>query len=55
MHKDRSRGKSLFQGITCHPTFVIKIPQSVLPSKMSEQNDYIQIIENKTSVEVGES
>jgi len=36
MHKDRSRDEGLFQGIECHPIFVIKIPQSVLSSKTSE-------------------
>jgi len=34
---------------------VVKIPRSVLSSKMSEWNDYVQIVENETSVEVGES
>jgi len=37
MRKDRSRGEGLFQGIKCYPTVVIKVPQSVLSSEMSEQ------------------
>jgi len=55
MRKDRSRGEGLLQGIECHPTFVVKIPWSIFSSKTSEQNDYIWIIENETSIEVGES
>ena len=55
MHKNRSKGEGLFQGIKCYPTIVVKVPQSVLSSEMSERNDYIWIIENKTSVEVGET
>jgi len=55
MHKDRSGGEGLFQGVKCYPTVVVKAPQSVLSSEMSEQNDYVQIIENETSVKVGES
>jgi len=41
MHKDRSRGEGLFQGVECFPTFVVKIPRSVFSSKMGEWNDYI--------------
>ena len=41
MHKNRSRGEGLLQGIECYSTFVVKIPQSVLFSKTSEQDDYV--------------
>ena len=55
MHKNKSGGEGLFQGIKYHSTFVIKIPWSVLSSKTSEQNDYVWIIKNETYVEVGKS
>ena len=55
MRKDRSRGEGLFQGIECYPTIIVKVPRSVLSSKTREQNDYVWIIENEMSVEVGET
>jgi len=55
MRKDRSRGEGLLQGIKCYSTFVVKIPRSVFSGKTSEWNDYVWIIENKTSVEVSKS
>ena len=55
MCKDRSRGEGLFQGIECYPTIIVKVPWSVLSSKTREQNDYVWIIENEMSVEVGET
>ena len=55
MHKDRSGGESLFQGIECFSTILIEIPRGVFSSKMSEWNDYVGIVENETSVEVSES
>jgi len=55
MHKDRSGGEGLFQGIECFSTIVVKIPRSVFSSKTSERDDYVWIVENETSVEVGES
>ena len=55
MCKDRSGGKGLFQGIECYPTIIVKVPWSVLSSEMGERNNYVWIIENEMSVEVGES
>ena len=55
MHKDRSRGEDLFQGIKCYPTIIVKVPQSVLSSKTSEWKDYVWIIENEMTVEVGKT
>ena len=55
MYKNRSGGEGLFQDIECPFTFVVKIPRSIFSSKTSEQNDYVWIIENETSVEVGKS
>jgi len=55
MCKDRSRGEGLFQGVECFFTFVIKIPRSVFSYKMSERNNYVWIVENEMSVEVGKS
>ena len=36
-------------------TFVIKIPRSVFSSKTSKQNNYVWIVENEMSIEVGKS
>ena len=55
MRKDRSGGEGLFQDIECCSTIFVEIPRSVFSSKTSEWNDYIRIVENETSVEVGES
>ena len=55
IREDRSGGEGLFQGIKCYPTIVVKVPQSVLSSETSERNDYVWIIENEMSVEVGET
>jgi len=55
MRKDRCWGKSLFQGIKYHFTFVVKIPWSVFSSKPSKWYDYVWIIENKMFIEVGKS
>ena len=55
MRKDRSGGEGLFQGVKCYFTIVVKVPRSILSSELSEQNDYVWIIENKTFVEVGKT
>ena len=55
MHKDRSGGEGLFQGVECSPTIFVKISRSVFSSKTSERNDYVGVVEDETSVEVGES
>ena len=55
MCKDRSGGEGLFQGVECSSTIFVEIPRSVFSSKTSEWDDYVRIVENETSVEVGES
>ena len=55
MRKNRSKDEDLLQSIEWYPIFVVKIPRSIFSGKTSEQNDYVWIIENQTSIEVGES
>ena len=47
--------KACFSVLNAFFTIFVEIPRSVFSSKMSERNDYVGIVEDETSVEVGES
>jgi len=47
--------KACFSVLNAFFTIFVEIPRSVFSCKMSEWDDYVGIVEDETSVEVGES
>jgi len=55
MHEDQSLGKSLLEGVEHGVGLGIPVPRRIFAGEVSEGYDDVRIVEDETSVEVGEA
>jgi len=55
MSENRSGDECLLEGVESIMTEEVKLPKNVLPGKVCQWNDNVQIVEDKPAIEISET